>query len=99
MREEKGSPGKKGEASMKSLSALKEGKTAVILEITGGKSVTERLNAMGIRPGTAVKRLASMRGGGPVVMVCGRTQVAIGRGMADKIMVKEEEKGERSCSR
>ncbi len=84
---------------MSALSVLRQGKTAVITSISGGKGLAEKLEAMGIRPGVAVKKVSSMRNGGPVVMVCGRTQVALGRGMASRIMVQEVEDEQQSCKK
>jgi len=46
---------------MSALSLLRQGKTAVITSISGGKGLAEKLEAMGIRPGVAVKKVSSMR--------------------------------------
>jgi len=82
---------------MVSLSVFKTGKTGTITEISGGCGVVAKLSAMGIRPGVRIRKVSSMHGGGPVVMICGRTQVAIGRGMAGKIIVKEEDSDDCPC--
>ena len=72
---------------------------AVITGITGGSGVIEKLAAMGIRPGVKVRKVSNMRGGGPIVMICGRTQVALGRGMAAKIIVSEDAVNDNACKK
>ena len=72
---------------------MREGKTGTIKEISGGRAIVEKLNAMGIRPGEKIRKVSVMRNGGPVVILCGRTQLALGRGMAEKILVKEDRDG------
>ena len=75
---------------MRPLADLADDTSGIIHEIAGGHATGEKLNAMGIRPGMRVKKVCNMQGRGPVVMVCGRTQVAIGRRMAEKILVRED---------
>jgi ferrous iron transport protein A len=81
------------------IAQFKEGKTGIIADITGSQELIKRLYSMGIRPGVKVKKLSAMRNKGPVVIVCGATQVALGRNMADKIMVSEDNGNEKSCGR
>jgi ferrous iron transport protein A len=75
---------------MSPLISLKEGKTGSVEAIDGGGRLKCRLEAMGIRIGARVKKVSAADGHGPVVFISGRTQVALGRGMAAKIMVKED---------
>ena len=61
----------------------------LVVEIEGGWRVRQRLNQMGIHPDDQilVKRSGAM--GGPILIQIHGTEVAIGRGMARKIIVKE----------
>lgn len=73
---------------MKSLIDLQEGESGRVLEILGGMGIHQRLDAMGITVGVKIKKVSSSALRGPVVIVVGRTQVAIGHGMAHRIMVE-----------
>jgi len=58
----------------------------VVTEIQGGRGLTARLTDMGLTPGVEVE-IVSNSGGGPVIVSIGDTRLALGRGMANKIMV------------
>ncbi len=64
------------------------GKTGTVLEILGGRGLILRLHALGIRPGKTVTKVSGMFGHGPVTVQVDTTQIAIGFGMADKIIVE-----------
>jgi len=59
-----------------------------ILLIMGGWGVRRSLNQMGIQPGDRVRVLRRAPFGGPVLIDNHGTQVAVGRGMAEKIRVE-----------
>ena len=59
-----------------------------VIEIVGGKGMVGRLAAMGILPGRKVTKVSSMLFRGPVTLKVGRGQVAIGFGMAKKVIVE-----------
>jgi len=71
--------------AIRSLSELGEGGRARIREIRGGRNVTRRLLSLGLRIGTEV-RVVQRRGGGVVVANEGN-RVALGAGVADKLIV------------
>jgi len=71
-----------------SLIELKEKQAAVVREIMGGGGVTMRLEALGIRPGKKITKISSHFWQGPVTVLVDRNKVAIGHGMARKIMVE-----------
>lgn len=73
---------------MINLIQLGAGKSAVIVSIEAGLSVLTRLNNLGIREGIVIKKVTGLFKRGPVVVKAGRTQVALGSGMASKVMVK-----------
>jgi len=73
---------------------LRAGQRGVICFVEGGVGVARRLETMGLRPGKAVTKVSSQFMGGPVtVMVDGR-YVAMGRGMAAKVVVEPELRGQ-----
>ncbi|HID32844.1 MAG TPA: ferrous iron transport protein A [bacterium (Candidatus Stahlbacteria)] len=74
---------------MISLSDLKAGEDAVVASIKGGRGMIRKLESLGIRPGGRLKKISSQLMGGPVVVQVGNTQVAIGFGMARRILVKK----------
>jgi ferrous iron transport protein A len=71
-----------------SLADLRQGEEAVILAIRGGRGLQARLRSMGLVEGERIRKLSALVWGGPVVVLAKRTQVAIGRGMARKILVQ-----------
>ena len=74
------------------LREMKAGQSGKIIEIHSGHGLVNRLDAMGIRTGGTIKKLSSMVMRGPVTAQCGSTCVALGRGMADKILVELDSK-------
>ena len=73
------------------LRQMHSGKRGKIIEVQGGHGLANRLNALGIRPGKIITKVSSMFMRGPVTIQLGSTQVAIGFGMANKIIVMVEE--------
>ena len=59
-----------------------------VIQITGGAGVVRKLDAMGVEVGGKIKKIGSTLGNGPLVFEIKRTQVAVGRGIAQKILVK-----------
>jgi len=70
-----------------SLSRIQAGQSGTVIQIQGGYGLVNRLNALGIRPGKRITKISSMFMRGPVTIQVDRTQVAIGFGMARKIIV------------
>lgn len=70
---------------------MENGRTGIITQVVGGRGLVRRLEAMGIRPGKKVTKVSSMFLRGPVTLKVDRTQVAIGFGMANKILVEVED--------
>ncbi|HEC20998.1 MAG TPA: ferrous iron transport protein A [Candidatus Peregrinibacteria bacterium] len=70
------------------LSQLKPGQEGKIIEIVGGSGVGRRLDAMGVRVGKKVKRISRGLMRGPVVFEIDGMQMALGLGIAEKILVK-----------
>ncbi len=72
------------------LSQMYPGQSGRVMRIEGGVGLISRLNAMGIRPGKKVTKVSSMLMRGPVTVQAGSTRLAIGFGMASKIIVEIE---------
>ena len=70
------------------LTKLKAKQKAVVIDIQGGDEVSKRLGALGIRPGRELTMISSHFWRGPVSVIAGKTKIAIGHGMAHKIMVE-----------
>ena len=70
------------------LSRMEAGQGGQVVEIHGGRNIVNRLDAMGIRPGKRVTKVSSMFMRGPVTVQVGSGQLAIGFGMASRIIVK-----------
>ncbi len=70
------------------VTSLDEGQEAVVCLLSAGESLAGRLAAMGIIPGTRIKLLRKSRG--QIIVLASDTRVALGKGQADKILVKKE---------
>lgn len=70
------------------LTRLKTGETGLVKEIAGGWGVTSRLETLGIRSNVHLNKISSQLARGPVTVQVGNTRVAIGFGMAEKIIVQ-----------
>lgn len=71
----------------KPLNDLRPGENGIVLEIRGGQDLIDRLNSLGIIPGKKITKVSSMSLRGPITIKINRTKVAIGFGMATKIIV------------
>jgi|Deesub1362A_J573_1020465.scaffolds.fasta_scaffold00039_8 ferrous iron transport protein A len=69
------------------LNELKPHEEGVVVELMAGKGLTRRLCEMGIVPGARVKVL--LIGHGPIVVETMGSRIAIGKGMASKILVEK----------
>ena len=70
------------------LTDLRNGRTAKIVGLEGGKGFRRKLRTIGIREGKMVKLVTTHPIGGPIVIDVEGEQVAIGRGMAKRIMIE-----------
>ena len=70
------------------LGQMEAGQVGTVIQILGGRGLNQRLEALGIRPGKKVTKISSMLFRGPVTLRADHTQVAIGFGMANKILVE-----------
>ena len=73
------------------LNQMQPGHNGVVAEIQGGFRLIERLGALGIRSGKRISKISSIKPRGPITIEVDRAQVAIGFGMAGRIIVKTDE--------
>jgi ferrous iron transport protein A len=70
------------------LAEMRTGQTGTVVGVMGGHGLIRRLDALGIRPGRKVTKLSSTLFRGPIILRVDNTQVAVGFGMARKIIVE-----------
>jgi ferrous iron transport protein A len=70
------------------LGQMETGQTGTVIQIIGGRGLTRRLEALGIRAGKKITKISSMLFRGPITLRVDQTQAAIGFGMANKILVE-----------
>ena len=70
------------------LARMQAGQSGTVVQIQGGHGLINRLNALGIRPGKRITKVSSMLMRGPVTIQVDRAQVAIGFGMAKRVIVR-----------
>ena len=70
------------------LTQLKVDQIATVKEILGGQGAISRLEALGIRPGKRIVKISSHFWRGPETVLVDKTKVAIGHGIARKIIVE-----------
>ncbi|MCJ7458599.1 MAG: ferrous iron transport protein A [candidate division Zixibacteria bacterium] len=73
------------------LTQLKEGESGLVMEIQGGYGLHRRLESLGIRVGKRVTKVSSQLMRGPVTLRVDNSQIALGYGLAKKIIVKIQE--------
>lgn len=67
---------------------LNQGQSAKIISIEGGENLVKKLNNLGIKEGLTIKKVTGLFTHGPIVVKVGSTQIALGRGMAAKVIVE-----------
>jgi Fur family ferric uptake transcriptional regulator len=75
------------------LSMAREGEKFLVREILGGGNAKSRLASMGVRPNDRIE-VINNDGFGRVILGHECTRIAIGKGMAKKIMVSLAEEGD-----
>ncbi len=70
------------------LSRMQTGQSGIVVQIQGGHGMVNRLSVRGIRPGKRITKISSMFMRGPVTIQVDGAQVAIGFGMASRIIVE-----------
>ena len=73
------------------LTMMRLGQAGNVHHIAGGRGMTARLAALGIRPGARVVKQSALLGHGPVIVAVGTGEVAVGYQLAARIMVEVDE--------
>jgi len=73
-----------------SLAHMKAGSKGRLIEVDAGALLQSRLNNMGLHPGRSIVKISHLGLRGPVMVKVGRSTVAIGHGVAHKIIVEAE---------
>lgn len=73
---------------MLSLIELKDNQIAKIIGLEGGRGAGEKLQNLGLRVGVSVKKIRGMFSHGPIIVKAGQTEIALGRGLAAKVIVE-----------
>jgi len=73
------------------LERVKDGTEALVREIQGGRTLRHRLARRGVHPGDKLRLVRTGHFGGPVLIEVHGAEVAIGRGMAQKIVLEVSE--------
>ena len=72
------------------LTELDQGDRARVIAVEGGRGALERLNALGLREGMEIVKTTGLFMRGPVVVQAGGTQMALGWGLASRVLVERE---------
>jgi ferrous iron transport protein A len=80
-------PNAEGFALPVTLDMMKKGTRARVVDVMGGHRAAEKLSAQGIVPGMVIEKTGELRGG-PVLLRVGGAQVALGRGLAKRVLVE-----------
>ena len=67
---------------------LKPRHSGVVRSVAGGRGIVRKLEAMGLRPGKVVTKVSSQFMAGPVTVIVDGRQMAMGRGIAARVMVE-----------
>jgi len=78
-------------AKILDLTQLKPGQKGIVIQIQGGAGLIRRLQTMGIRPGKNIIKISAQIFRGPQIVKVDNLQVAIGFGMARRVLVEVEE--------
>ncbi|MCX6112981.1 MAG: FeoA family protein [Proteobacteria bacterium] len=72
------------------LSELKKGEKAEIIGFDcRSLCICKRLCGLGLSQGKIIRKISEIKMGGPVILQVDRAQIAIGNGMAKKIIVRK----------
>jgi ferrous iron transport protein A len=72
------------------LTQMKQKEKGTIIAVTGGPGLKKRLETLSIRKGAEITKVSAQVMRGPIIVQVVNTQVAIGFGMAKKIIVEVE---------
>ncbi len=68
---------------------VEKGKQVRVLSLSGGAGLEDKLTQHGLYPGDCVRVLRTAPMGGPLLVDVHGREIALGRGVAEKIMVED----------
>jgi len=71
-----------------SLARMRAGQKGKIIRISGGHGIARKFEALGIRQGEEIKKISEQWMRGPVLLQHGHSQLALGFGIASKVLVE-----------
>ena len=75
---------------MKTLLQVPPGTSVRVIDFDGGINLRSKLTQFGIYPGDSLRLLRKAPLGGPLLIACNDREIALGRGIADQIIVEYE---------
>jgi ferrous iron transport protein A len=75
---------------MKTLLQFSPGDFVRVIDFHGGINLRSKLIQYGIHPGDCLRLLRKAPLGGPLLVLCNEREIALGRGVADKIIVETD---------
>ena len=78
--------------ALKQLNQMNKGESGRIMSIVGGYGFVYRMESMNIRVGKRITKLSALFRRGPVTVRLENTQLALGFGMASKILVEVQDR-------
>lgn len=73
------------------LDQLKQGERGIVVGFKAGHGLVDKLTAIGVRPGKEITKVSDTFIGGPITIKVDNTKIAIGNGMAAKILVEVDD--------
>jgi len=73
------------------LARMRAGQSGIVVQLQGGFGMVNRLSALGIIPGKRITKISATLMRGPVTVEVDRARLAIGFGMASRILVQLDE--------
>lgn len=73
---------------MKNLLQVSPGDSVRVIEFNGEKNLQSKLIQFGIHPGDCLRILRRAPLGGPLLVECNEREIALGRGVAEKVIVE-----------
>ena len=70
------------------LTQMQPGETGIVEEVQGGHGIVRKLQSMGLRPVKKITKVSSHFWRGPQTVEVDNIQIAVGFGMAKKILVE-----------
>jgi len=76
---------------MTNLLQISPGASVRVIEFKGGQNLRNKLIQFGIHPGDRLRLLRRAPLGGPLLVECNDREIALGRGVAEKVIVEMDE--------